>query len=303
MIMKKIFTLFSAAFMALIPLMAANGEAVITETKAYQVDYFDALEVSWIYHVELTQSASNAVKVEAPDFLMPYLQVKVRKTRLELSVSDLPRDIRKKMENGNYKVLATVDIQELNKLEMSGASRLVGSGEFHPGCFKMELSGATSVKGLNIWTNSADIQCSGASKFQINGELKQAKIDLSGAAKGVFEGNSHTMDIDVSGSGKLSLTGQYYEARMDVSSAGNVSVTGSLDAVRIVGSGAAKLDLSECVTSEARIELSGASSASIYVLDKLGVSLSGASRCHYKAGDHLQIVETDVDRGASLKRM
>lgn len=301
--MKKIFTLFAAAFMALMPLMAANGEAVITETKTYQVDYFDALEVSWIYHVELNKSASNAVQVEAPDFLMPYLQVKVRKARLILSVSELPKDIRKKMENGNYKVLAIVDIQELNKVEMSGASRLVASGGFVADNFKMDLSGATSVKGLAITANSADIQCSGASKFQLFAGVKEAKIDLSGAAKGEIMGDSHTMDIDVSGSGKLSLNGKYFEAKMDVSAAGHVNVKGSLDAVRIEGSGAAKLDLSECATSEARIELSGASSARIYVLDKLGVSLSGASRCHYKAGEKLQIVETDVDRGASLKKL
>ena len=301
--MKKIFTLFAAAFMALMPLMAANEEAVITETKTYQVDYFDALEVSWIYHVELNKSASNAVQVEAPDFLMPYLQVKVRKARLILSVSDLPKDIRKKMEKGNYKVLATVDIQELNKVEMSGASRLVANGSFVADNFKMDLSGATSVKGLAITANCADIQCSGASKFQLFAGVKEAKIDLSGASKGEIVGDIHTMDIDVSGSGKLSLNGKYFEAKMDVSAAGHVNVKGSLDAVRIEGSGAAKLDLSECTTSEARIELSGASSASIYVLDKLGVSLSGASRCHYKAGDKLQIVETDVDRGASLKKL
>ena len=301
--MKKIFTLFAAAFMALMPLMAANAEAVITETKTYQVDYFDALEVSWIYHVELNKSASNAVQVEAPDFLMPYLQVKVRKARLILSVSDLPKDIRKKMEKGNYKVLATVDIQELNKVEMSGASRLVASGGFVADNFKMDLSGATSVKGLAITANCADIQCSGASKFQLFAGVKEAKIDLSGASKGEIVGDIHTLDIDVSGSGKLSLNGKYFEAKMDVSAAGHVNVKGSLDAVRIEGSGAAKLDLSECTTSEARIELSGASSASIYVLDKLGVSLSGASRCHYKAGEKLQIVETDVDRGASLKKL
>ena len=303
--MKKIFTLIAAAFLALVPVMAANGnaEAVITETKTYQVDYFDALEVSWIYHVELNKSASNAVQVEAPDFLMPYLQVKVRKARLILSVSELPKDIRKKMEIGNYKVLATVDIQELNKVEMSGASRLVANGEFHPSSFKMNLSGATSVKGLNVWTNSADIQCSGASKFQMSGEMKQAKLDLSGAAKGEIVGDCHTLDIDVSGSGKLSLSGNYFEARMDVSAAGHVNVKGSLDAVRIEGSGAAKLDLSECTTSEARIELSGASSARIHVLNKLGVSLSGASNCYYKGGDQLQIVETDVSRGSSLKKM
>ena len=303
--MKKIFTLFAAALMALMPLMAANGnaEAVITETKTYQVDYFDALEVSWIYHVELNKSATNAVQVEAPDFLMPYLQVRVRRSCLILSVSDLPKDIRKKMEKGSYRVIASVAIPELDKLEMSGASHLVASGGFVADYFKMDLSGATSVKGLAIAADGADIQCSGASKFQLFAGVKKAKIDLSGASKGEIVGDSHTLDIDVSGSGKLSLTGNYFEARMDVSSAGHVRVKGSLEAVRIEGSGAAKLDLSDCTTSEARIDLSGASSARIYVLNKLGVSLTGASNCYYKGGDQLQIVASDVSRGSSLKKL
>ena len=303
--MKKIFTLFAAAFMALMPLMAANeaSEAVVTETKTYQLAAFDALDVSWIYHVELTKASSHSVEVEAPDFLMPYLQVKVRKACLILSVSELPKDVRRRLEKGSYKVIASVGMPELDKLEMSGASRLVASGGFVTDNFRMDLSGATSVKGLAITADGADIQCSGASKFQLFAGVKKANIDLSGASKGEIVGDSHTMDIEVSGSGKLSLTGKYFEARMDVSSAGHVNVKGSLDAVRITGSGAAKLDLSDCTTSEARIDLSGASSARIYVLNKLGVSLSGASNCYYKGGDQLQIVATDISRGSSLKKL
>ena len=33
------------------------------------------------------------------------------------------------------------------------------------------------------------------------------------------------------------------------------------------------------------------------------IDLSGASSCQYKAGDQLVIVETDVARGSSLKRL
>ena len=69
------------------------------------------------------------------------------------------------------------------------------------------------------------------------------------------------------------------------------------------GSGAAKFDLTDCPANDVWMELSGASSARVVALDKLGVHLSGGSSCHYKAGEHLQITETDVDRGASLRKL
>lgn len=43
--------------------------------------------------------------------------------------------------------------------------------------------------------------------------------------------------------------------------------------------------------------------ARIHALGKLGVHLSGASNCQYKAGEKLVVTHTDVDRGASLKKL
>jgi len=304
--MKQLFTLFAAAFLALMPAAATNKdnpESVRMETKTYQLDFFDGLEVSWIFQVDLSKSSSQKVEVEAPDFLMPYLTVKVRNNTLILGSSGLPNDIRRKLEKGSYKVRASVSLPELTHLEMSGASKLVADGEFQTGNFDLELSGATSLRELQMTANFANIQCSGASKFQMKGNLKEVKMDLSGASKGVLEADGQEMNMDLSGSAKLELTGGYDQMRSELSAASHLWIKGTLGLFRLSGSGAAKADLMDCATIESRVDMSGAASARLYAVEKLGVHLSGAASCRYKAGEKLQITETDVDRGASLKKL
>ena len=303
--MNKLFALFAAAFMALTPALAANETPADAnmQTKTYALDNFDGLVVSWIYHVELTKASGYKVEVEAPDFVIPYLQVKVRGGNLVLGVSGMPNDVRRKMERGSYKVNAFVSMPELNSVEMSGATHLMANGEFQTAHFSMELSGASSVKELQMKTNMADFRCSGASKYQMTGSVKTAKIGLSGAAKGTMECDGDDLTVDLSGSGKLDLTGFYDKADLELSGAAHIHVKGALDTVRLSGSGAAKTDLTDCLAKVVDVELSGASSARIVALDELGVRLSGATSCYYKAGDNLKITETDVDRGASLRKL
>ena len=292
--------------MALVPAAAANenaSESENQETKSYTVGFFDGLDVSWIYKVELTQASDCKVEVEAPDFVMPYLQVKVRGSRLVLGVSGMPNDVRKKLERGSYTVRAAVSMPELTSVEMSGASRLTSTGEFQTGNFSMELSGATSVKGLQVSASFADIECSGASKYQLDGNFKNTKINLSGASKGTMVSDGTELDADLSGSAKLEITGVFDKANRELSAASHVNMKGALEDLRLSGSGAAKADLTDCPAKVVWMQLSGASSARIIALDKLGVHLSGAATCHYKAGDKLILTETDVDRGASLRKL
>lgn len=305
--MKQILTLFAAAFMALVPALAANNEkepeTALMETKTYPLSNFDGLDVSWIFNVDLVQSAEWKVEVEAPDFVLPYLQVKVRSNCLVLGVSGMPGDVRRKMERGSYKVHATVAMPELSRVEMSGASKLQAEGDFQVGGFTMELSGATSLKGLSMMARFADIECSGASKFQMSGSLDDIKMNLSGASKGTLESDGNSLNIGLSGSAKVELTGVYDKADVELSAATSFKMKGALAGLRLSGSGAAKLDTMECPVNEVWMELSGASSARVVALNKLGVHLSGAASCHYKAGENLLVTETDVDRGASLRKI
>ena len=272
---------------AVLPLAAESAsELDFREVKTFDVENFDALDVSWIYKVELTQGKNQGVTIEAPDFIMEYIDVRVRKSRLILSVKDMPLSVRSKVETGKYEILATLSMKKLSSLEMSGASKLFADGQFHTSddVFTMELSGASLVKDLYIIASKADIDCSGASKFELKGKLKDVKMNLSGAAKGSIDSDIKSLCMDLSGASRITMNG----------TVGDMIASGS---------GAAKMDMLDCPVLWADVELSGASKANIEVHETLKLHVSGASTLSYKAGDKLQILETEVSRGATLRRM
>lgn len=285
--MKRLISILAAAMVAVLPLAAESAsELDFREVKTFDVENFDALDVSWIYKVELTQGKNQGVTIEAPDFIMEYIDVRVRKSRLILSVKDMPLSVRSKVETGKYEILATLSMKKLSSLEMSGASKLFADGQFltSDDVFTMELSGASSVKDLYIIASKADIDCSGASKFELKGKLKDIKMNLSGAAKGSIDSDIKSLCMDLSGASRITMNG----------TVGDMIASGS---------GAAKMDMLDCPVLWADVELSGASKANIEVHETLKLHVSGASTLSYKAGDKLQILETEVSRGATLRRM
>lgn len=304
--MKRLISILAAFMVAALPLAATeNSNAVKEESKSFNVDSFDAIQVSWIYKVELTQARNHSVVVEAPDFVMPYLDVRVRRSCLILDMHNMPKDIKRKLETGRYDVRAYVSMKKLSKLEMSGASKLEANGAFQTSdnSFDLLMSGASNSNGLVISAQRAFIDCSGASKFQMEGKIKDVHMELSGAAKGTLLTDGKKMDLDISGASKLNLTGDQDDVRVIASGAANIKMNGTVGKFDLSGSGACKIDMLDCPALWVNIGLSGASNARLEVLETLGVRLSGASTCQYRAGDKLQIVETDVARGSTLRKL
>lgn len=307
--MKRLTLLFLLPFLCFVPLTPVRAEseapAVQMESKTYPLNGFDALDVSWTFQVELTQSPDYSVVVEAPDFILPYLDVRVRKSCLKLGVSDASRDIRKRLEKGNYRIVARVSMPALSGLDMSGATKLEANGSFRSAKdeFGLELSGAAEVKSLTVSARRGEIDCSGASKFVLDGDFESLEIDLSGAANGKMKSSGNNADIDLSGSSKLFLEGRYQYVKAEAGGAASAEMKGTADRLVFEGSGAAKGQFLECPARQARVDLSGASRLRLEVEEDLSVRLSGAASCQYRAGDRFTLSSTDVSRGATLKRL
>ena len=313
--MKKFLTLLAASLLAALPVIAASYQAdpdpadVKMETKTYAYSGFSELQVSWTYQVALTQADHYSVRVEAPDFLLPYLDVKVTGNRLVLGIKEMPRDIRKKVEMvlKHDEIRAWVAMPELAALQMSGASRLNATGQFAARRFdfKMELSGASVLRGLSVAAGDADLRASGAAKFEVLGDFSDLKLTLSGATTGTLETgkNVDEADVELSGATKLNLSGTFNQLDLDASGAVNLKMSGRLRELDLTASGAAKADLLNIPANEVSVSLSGTAKAELYVQQTLAAKLSGASTCSYKAGPDFRITDQTVSRGASLKRL
>ena len=313
--MKKIHTLLAAALIAALPLSATQASpdpaGAQKETKEYRLTGFNSIHVSSIYAVDLSRSGKYSVKVEAPDYLIPFLDIYVSGGELRLEMKELTRDIRRKMElSGKSEVRATISMPTLTELEMSGAANLdAGDAIFPAGKeFKLKMSGATNLKGLNVEAREADLRCSGASKFDLKGSFTSVEGELSGAVKGSLDtsikpGSVGDMELEMSGAVKLSLNAQVRKMDIEANGAVNLEWKGSADDFRLEGSGAAKINAADSPVGQAKVTLSGAAHAMINVDKELDIKLSGASTCHYKAGPRFRITGQSIARGSSLRQL
>lgn len=304
--MKKIFTLLAAALLAVLPLSAGTATdpelSAKNETKEYQFNNFTGIDASWIYQVELVQAPRHAVRVDAPDYLMPFLRVEVRGGILTLSIIDLPRDVRRRVEgSGRNLVQVFVSMPELTVLRMSGASKLTAEGVFSKfKDFEMRVSGATSVQGLTVRASGVDIEASGASKFSLEGKFDELRVRGSGSVSASIVADVRKADLQLSGATKLSFKGKLGDVTLRGSGAANTDLVGSVENLVAECSGAAKLGAGQAPARKARITFSGASNGMIEVRDELSVTLSGASKLSYHPGPSLRIKSQSVSRASTL---
>lgn len=304
--MSKIYTLLAAALIAVLPLSArtvADPELnAKQETKEYKFNNFTGIDASWIYQVELVQAPRHAVRVDAPDYLMPFVNVDVRGGILVLSVGDLPRDVRRRVENGSRnQVRVYVSMPDLTVLRMSGAAKLTAKGDFSSRKnFEMRLSGATTVQGLSIKASDADIDASGAAKFDLEGKFDKMNVRGSGSLNAIIAADIKTTDLGLSGATKLSLKGKLGDVTLRGSGAANTELIGSIEELSAECSGAAKLSANEAPARRVKILFSGAANGMVEVRDELSVTLSGASKLNYHPGPALRIKNQSVSRASTL---
>ena len=304
--MSKIYTLLAAALIAVLPLSArtvADPELnAKQETKEYKLNNFTGIDASWIYQVELVQAPRHAVRVDAPDYLMPFVNVDVRGGILVLSVGDLPRDVRRRVENGSRnQVRVYVSMPDLTVLRMSGAAKLTAKGDFSSRKnFEMRLSGATTVQGLSIKASDADIDASGAAKFDLEGKFDKMNVRGSGSLNAIIAADIKTTDLGLSGATKLSLKGKLGDVTLRGSGAANTELIGSIEELSAECSGAAKLSANEAPARRVKILFSGAANGMVEVRDELSVTLSGASKLNYHPGPALRIKNQSVSRASTL---
>ena len=303
--MKRIFTLLATALMAVLPLSATQADSqsdlAVNETKTFHLGGFDALSISWLYQVELTQASEHSVQVEAPDFVMPYLDVTVSDGTLRLGLKEMPKSLRRRVENGHVKVAATVTMPELSAVRMSGASQLEIRGSFPSRqSFELGLSGATKVEGLSIEASHIRIGTSGVAKFSLKGNYDRMDVHMSGSSAGTVTASAKEVSLGLSGSSNYFNEGTLGRVDIRASGVAHVDLEGAARELDIEGSGSINVNSAGAPSRTANVRLSGACHARIQVSEELGASLSGASSLNYRPGPDLRITYRSLSGSASM---
>lgn len=230
---------------------------VITEKKDFK--NFTSLDISSAFEVDIIQSSTYSVEISADEDLFDYIEVSQTGSDLKIYLS--PRHIFTDFTLGNRVLKVVISMASLHELELSGASKGKITGFQSASPLRLDISGATTLKLINISAGDTDFEVSGASKLTGNLTAGKAEFNVSGASSMELSGVTNDMEIEVSG--------------------------------------ASRADLEEFRAENVDVNLSGASEATVYVNKMLDIEVSGASRLYFVGNPTLG--ETDISGASTIK--
>lgn len=165
---------------------------------------FNSVEVSGAVSLYLAQGTVQGVAVSAGEAKYN------NKIRTEVSNGVLKISVDAGIWNSfnwtNKKLKAYVTVTDLNRLEVSGASYVSINGTLKSNDLKLDISGASEVKGI-IDVNKLNLAISGASVARLSGYAKKGLIEAIGACKINSYGLSvDTCKVSSSGASDVRLT-------------------------------------------------------------------------------------------------
>lgn len=301
---ERIMTSAEASLTAGLSEMANVPEVIAADvTKNFDFKNFTGIDVSGIVQVELKKSNNWKVSVTLPAEYEPYLSVRVSGGELSIGLKNLPDRITRRIKGGE--VVATIAMPALYSLEMSGATKLYCEDFFDTGNrpFKMELSGAARVTRIDLSGSELDMELGGAANIRLTGAFDKAYIDAGGASRCDLDMDARIISEELSGASKAYHTGKYGEIKVDASGASVFSVKGSAESLKLLGSGAVKLEAFDCVTDNAKVSMSGAGYCELNALYDVTVDLSGGSNLRYKDNPDVKVDVISISRAASIKKV
>jgi len=210
--------------------MFAFGQRIETRS----VSNFTGIDASGAFEISVTRGSSEALTIEANDDLLPFVRSEVRNGVLHLSLErNTPRRIR------NRTVKATVVMNNLENVSLSGACTVISNDLFTPENFTGNFSGSVNVK-VNVNTRQLNVRASGSSKIELIGSARNAVLNMSGSSN--FNAENFTVGTaTISSSGSSNVTITATEA-LNVNSSGssNVNYKGS-PTITISSSGSSRV--------------------------------------------------------------
>jgi len=177
-----------------------RGSGVV-KTDTRNVKEFLAIHIDYPAQVFIKQGATESVKIEAEDNILPGLKTEARNGTV---------DIFYKAESGKHVnptkiVKITIVVKDLAEVNFSSAGEL-------------------TIEDLE--TDNLDVSLTGAGNLKLNNILvQQLAVDLSGAGSMTASGTADDLDLNISGFGDFKGTELHSKkARVDISGAGSATV-------------------------------------------------------------------------------
>ena len=184
---------------------------IITRTR--DVDHFDGVKASGSINIEVTNAATQSVRIEADDNILPYVITESRDGMLDVH-------LKSNTSYRNISVTVFVTAPELRRLYVSGSGGITSTGTLKdPEQIELHVSGSGDLKAT------------------VDAPVITARVSGSGII--TLQGRTRDLNSTVSGSGDLNCHDLLSEkANITVSGSGTAHVYSSVSLVaKVSGSG------------------------------------------------------------------
>ena len=287
--MKKSFILLAILQIVTLSLFADN-----TITKKYDFGTIKSIDAGSIYEIEVTEGNQKGVTIVYDAVYEGHLEVKYFQGELILGMKP-----NVKMINNKEGIKVYLQMPTIEEIDLSGAAKLTASGTFKTRELDIDLSGATSVKGLQISGNELSIDCSGASNLTITGDFSSSiEADVSGASKVTITGNSRDLEIEASGASNVHVTGENKFTEASCSGASSITLEGSTSYFKSETSGASNLKAQNYTAKDGYAEVTGASNAKIRCTGTLKIMVSKMSKLTHYGNPNI----INIDKSSNIRK-
>ncbi len=253
--MKKGLFLMMVMYLTVFGLQAQGTSTTVSR---FAGEYISEIDASGVWEILLTQGSATKVELTFPERLKDQLILTLREGELKIKFQGNVQ-----VKEGE-KFRAVIVCSALKEIDLSGACKLDGNGNFSGKDIKFDLSGAARVNMVSPVTAS--------------GELK---VELSGASRLTMRNiSAQRFDMDLSGASALELAG--------------TAINGKIEA-----SGASKFNLNAFKVSNVEVDLSGSTNGKLNVSERITGEMSGASKLYYMGGATTHV---DMSGASSLKQ-
>ncbi|MDJ0756456.1 MAG: head GIN domain-containing protein [Ardenticatenaceae bacterium] len=186
-------------------------------TESREVSDFNAVHLSGMGEVIITQSGEESLVIETDDNTLPYVTSEVRGQTLYLG-----------FDNSEFRMfdptllVFTINVEELEGLGISGSGN-IKMGELETDDLEVNLSGSGSVTVDSFTAETTVVNISGSGDVEMAGEADRQTVDVSGSGSYRAEDlRSETVNVEVNGSGNATV---WATESIDINLGGSGSVS------------------------------------------------------------------------------
>jgi len=212
-IIMTVLAVISGCIPGLGPTVTGSGKLAV-----WDMDYrdFTRVEAGNAFDIDINRADSYLVRITIDDNLYEYLDV-------SKSGDTLLIRLKPNYRYANITQKAAINLPELRKLELSGASKASVTGFSTSHSVGFDLSGASHADINGIRAGDTDFELSGASRVKMDRfPVANVDVDMNGASNATINTGGR-LDVDLSGASRLYHVGNPMLGSISVSGGSTIS--------------------------------------------------------------------------------